>query len=360
MNERSAALDAARGALMLLGILFHATEVYANHPWRIHDPAGGVTFDWIEMSIHGFRMQAFFWISGYFTARGVDRLPPLRYLAQRSQRLLVPFVATLLTFNVGQIRIEELHGDPAQPGEYVGHLWFLLTLWLLTAFCVFTYRRDGRLAARSEIVCSGLPGTFGLLLGLTLFSVSLQLGLAVWIRTTGLGAFNHFGVSAEGLLLHGPFFLFGMLAARSEGIRENFARVQPGWMLVSIPANGWLALHPDVLPHWWMVVCVQSFLTWVTVAAVITFCTRALARPNAATRWMADAAYPVYLSHQFFVVAGGALLLAVPIPHWMKFLVLVAVTLTLSAGFAWMVHRVPLLQWPYAGGRIRRPPNAMR
>ena len=77
-------LDALRGFAMLLGIVLHGGMFIREAGWDIIFPV-----------IHGFRMQLFFLVSGFFTvmlwrSRGVKEL-----LQHRAKRLLLPIVVLL-------------------------------------------------------------------------------------------------------------------------------------------------------------------------------------------------------------------------------------------------------------------------
>ena len=77
-------LDAVRGFAMLLGIVLHGGMFIREAGWDIIFPV-----------IHGFRMQLFFLVSGFFTvmlwrSRGVKEL-----LQHRAKRLLLPIVVLL-------------------------------------------------------------------------------------------------------------------------------------------------------------------------------------------------------------------------------------------------------------------------
>jgi hypothetical protein len=85
-------IDALRAFAMLLGIGLHVALAYGGTPWIVMDQAREPFFRWFFEIIHGFRMQLFFFVSGYFTMllwrrRGLSQL-----LEQRFQRVFVPFL----------------------------------------------------------------------------------------------------------------------------------------------------------------------------------------------------------------------------------------------------------------------------
>jgi peptidoglycan/LPS O-acetylase OafA/YrhL len=90
-------IDALRAFAMLLGIGLHAALAYSGTPWIAVDSSKHEFFQWFIEVVHGFRMQLFFFVSGFFTVmlwrkRGLSRL-----LEQRFQRVGVPFLIGFAT-----------------------------------------------------------------------------------------------------------------------------------------------------------------------------------------------------------------------------------------------------------------------
>jgi peptidoglycan/LPS O-acetylase OafA/YrhL len=94
-SERLHHLDALRATAMLLGIVLHASLAYTGGPWIVRDaghPGFAVTF----FAIHGFRMQLFFLLSGFFTALLWRRLRLAGLLKQRAARIALPLSKPVL------------------------------------------------------------------------------------------------------------------------------------------------------------------------------------------------------------------------------------------------------------------------
>ncbi len=85
---------------MLLGIALHAALSFvpmSDAGWSVHDVRQSEWFGVCTSAIHGFRMQLFFLISGFFTAmlwrkRGLGSL-----LSQRAKRIVLPLVIGTFT-----------------------------------------------------------------------------------------------------------------------------------------------------------------------------------------------------------------------------------------------------------------------
>ena len=96
-QSRQHHFDALRGFAMLLGIGLHASLSLAGVPWIVIDNTKSDWLKWFFESIHGFRMQLFFVVSGYFTMLLYRRRGLSSLLEQRFQRVLVPCLLGLVT-----------------------------------------------------------------------------------------------------------------------------------------------------------------------------------------------------------------------------------------------------------------------
>ena len=91
-------LDALRAAAMLLGIVYHASLSFAlGLGWMVQDVSQSRLCYIFQAFVHGFRMQLFFVISGFFTAmlwrnKGLKSL-----LWHRFRRVLLPCLVGLVT-----------------------------------------------------------------------------------------------------------------------------------------------------------------------------------------------------------------------------------------------------------------------
>ncbi|HBM77768.1 MAG TPA: hypothetical protein DD438_06625, partial [Verrucomicrobiales bacterium] len=90
-------LDALRAFAMLLGILLHAVLSFNQTPiWPAQDKFQDADFQIINNSIHGFRMQLFFLVSGFFACMMWLKRGTLGLIWHRFKRILLPlFVFSL-------------------------------------------------------------------------------------------------------------------------------------------------------------------------------------------------------------------------------------------------------------------------
>jgi Acyltransferase family/Ankyrin repeats (3 copies) len=97
-NERRHDLDALRATAMLLGIAYHVALSFASgFPWMVQDVSQSKSAYIFQAFVHGFRMQLFMLVSGFFTAM-LWRQKGLKALIwHRFRRVLIPCLLGLVT-----------------------------------------------------------------------------------------------------------------------------------------------------------------------------------------------------------------------------------------------------------------------
>ncbi len=97
-HQRLHDLDALRAAAMLIGIFYHVSLSFASgFPWMVQDvnqDTGAFVF---QAWVHGFRMQLFMLISGFFTAMLWRQKGLKALLWHRCRRALFPCLLSLIT-----------------------------------------------------------------------------------------------------------------------------------------------------------------------------------------------------------------------------------------------------------------------
>jgi peptidoglycan/LPS O-acetylase OafA/YrhL len=95
--DRRYDIDALRAFAMLLGIGLHVALSFSGKPWLVVDSQQNEAFYWFFAGIHGFRMQLFFLVSGYFTALLLARYGWMGMLKNRAMRITIPCLIGLAT-----------------------------------------------------------------------------------------------------------------------------------------------------------------------------------------------------------------------------------------------------------------------
>jgi glucans biosynthesis protein C len=347
------ALDSLRAAAMLLGIVLHGAlsfTVLLPVPWAARDVSGHWIFDLAVGLIHGFRMQLFFFIAGFFGRLLYQRLSPAEFLKHRLKRIGVPFAmgmlllapVVLVLWSWGVSRM--IHPPPMPlSSEGLGniptiHLWFLQFLLMLygAAFCV------ARLARRfSASVWGKLDDGFDWLLQSpfrALFFVPVTViclwngpmwGEAHHAGTTfvpPLNAVAHFGVFfGVGWWLHRRRILLHELSRHlGSGLLIAFGAMALNAMLLgfqqqtSNPNYVWLKLGS--------LVCAALY-AWLMTFAMTGLFLRFAGQPRSWVRYLADASYWCYLAHLPIVIWLQIIFAPWAFPGGVKFTLLMGITM---------------------------------
>jgi peptidoglycan/LPS O-acetylase OafA/YrhL len=97
-SSRRHDLDALRAAAMLLGIAYHAALSFSlGAGWIVQDVDQSKPLYILQAFVHGFRMQLFMVLSGFFTALLWRRQGLKALLWNRFRRVLLPCLAALVT-----------------------------------------------------------------------------------------------------------------------------------------------------------------------------------------------------------------------------------------------------------------------
>lgn len=131
-------LDTLRASMMLLGIFIHAA-LFVNYTNFTYKSVHGNS-DLITMSVYFFslfRMECFFILCGFLACMIFEKKDKKYFLKNRLDRVAIPLVSSLLVFTLFPTII---NGDNLDLS--VGHLWFLITLLILSAITTIDKVRD--------------------------------------------------------------------------------------------------------------------------------------------------------------------------------------------------------------------------
>lgn len=357
-EPRLGALDALRGAAMLLGVVLHAAISYmpSRMPglaWGVYETETNRFFDVVFWGIHGFRLPLFFVIAGFFTALVYESRGPHELLAQRARRLLIPFVAgSLIILPISfyitacgwlvteRCTLREIlrvkFGPDIQEHLYgPAHLWFLEDLILMSvAYCLVRWlsgkgdRNHVREIASERLgICLLRP-----------FLLAVPTALVLWFDLAPVvNHHNSFIPSPMRLVYYGIFFAAGTaLHARRQWLvpmlrfstlHLALAVFATGTMLVLLDRQ--LAGDLQGFDRVGLAMAI-SLAAWLSVFGLLGVFLRRFNSQHPAIRYVADASYWIYLVHLPIVALVQVDLFSVALPSELKFAIVVLLTTTLG------------------------------
>jgi glucans biosynthesis protein C len=349
-------LDVVKLLLTILVVGVHAAITYgAAGSWFFDDPlqnfptSAALTF--FNIYCQSFFMGLFFFISGLFTPRSIERKGPARFVLDRLVRLGIPLVVFFFIINpltdyagyraahpagvgiLGFLRVGIL--TLAETGT--GPLWFVQTLLgfsILSALVAVVLPQTVRRAPQAAIPRPLSPGrTYlallgtGLGIGVLSFVVRQRFPLMTAVSNLQLGYFTQYIVS----------FILGMAAGRS-GFLDRLTELSPRpWYWSSL---GCILLMPVLLVAGgafdngldayatglrWQAL---AYALWEQATAVVfsmallLFARRRLNSPGPALRVASRNAYVVYVFHAPVIVWTAYAWLGLQLPPAVKWMML--------------------------------------
>jgi glucan biosynthesis protein C len=368
-EERLHALDNLRAWAMFLGIVLHAAISFMaiKVAWASRDVSRHWSFDVMVGLIHGFRMQLFFFIAGFFARLLYERLGAIGFAKHRLKRIGVPFVIGLGVFIplVGGIWIWGLSQTtepmelPFKPrrglaGMPTGHLWFLQYLLVLyTLALLFAWLAKqlpaNVLAAADRAIDWLLRSPFKALL-LVPFTV-----LCLWSGSSGPRMWDEVEQAGTSIIpsmrvaaYFGTFFAVGWWLHRRRhnlGELSRFLKTSFAFALVTIIVH-WVVLLSQPKPGQPNFALLKlaslssaALYAWLMTFALTGWFLRFAGQHKPWVRYLADASYWCYLAHLPLVLWLQIIVAPWPLNAWVKFAFLNTLTLALLLwSYDWFVR----------------------
>ena len=348
--DRNVSIDYLRSLVTVSVVAHHAALAYTTfsrfdpHHYKAASApiVDGVRFFPLNLMVGWndlYFMSLMFLVSGLFVAPSVARKGVRVFLSDRANRLGIPFIlATVivspLTFYASWL-LSDHSGNPGFLGDFFsggvwnpGPLWFLSVLLTFCVIVAAAFHFLPGLMARLK----WMPGSSRDLV-ITFVTAALAATLPVafinWPPTFIL--IGPLGMAHPArVFLYFVYFLLGIaLGAGSmqNSLSRNNLRYWPLWLIlgaVMYLVNGMAGdLFPGLSPSSRALVdaVTMSFCCALTILALLG-AARSLFRAN----WklfdsLSDNAYGIYIIHYFFVIWTQYILLSLPYPAFLKFLI---------------------------------------
>lgn len=395
-GERFHALDAVRGAALLLGVFFHGIMSFMPGEWvwfvmdSQRDPIAIVVF----FTLHIFRMTTFFLIAGFFAHMLFHKRGLGGFVKNRAARIALPLVIFWpLVFGglVGAVilmaimaGITEAPEQAAAPSDAIApfpltHLWFLYVLLFMYAGAlllrapVAALDRSGALRKKIDGVvgwCVRTPLVGPILLGAP--TCALFIAKPNWMTLVGIPpADGDLVPNLVAMVAYGTAFGLGWLLHRNYAAMRVWSRQWLLYLPLAIALSAaCLAVHgvvmpPRILPlgpeKIFFAVC-YALAIWCWTFAFVGLALRFLDSESPARRYIADASYWIYIAHMPLVMALQAAIINIEAAWWAKYAVLMAVTFALlfASYQVFVRHTIVgrLLNGPRPAGEKRRAKGA--
>jgi glucans biosynthesis protein C len=329
MTARLHGLDHLRAAAMFLGITIHAVIPYITEPaadvWPARNDVTGHGFDLIAGIIHGFRMQLFFLLSGFFARLVFQRVGPRGFAKHRLLRIGLPFAVGMLTL----VPLVHWQWNFQLEPLATTHLWFLeyLLVYSFVALPIALWEPKPAI----DRILRGLLATRwkGFLLAVP--TAVLMLWSPIWdeaANARGTTLLPNF----LALVYYALFFLFGWAMHKHSDLLGHFQRGAV-WQffagLACLIIWGAVQLRKVPIEPNFFSYLAGSSVAWLFSFSFIAVFLRHLDFPSAVGRYLADSAYWVYLAHLPLLIALQKWIVPLSLNPWLELLLLHLVAIPL-------------------------------
>ncbi len=322
-------LDWLRTGAVFGLIPFHVAVVFTTGGYDyVKNAQTSTQMDFLVSFVSAWGIPLLFLVAGGSARYALAARSVKRYLNERVTRLLIPFIFGMLLIVPLQVYIGRLsrpnppsfpvaYGQflwslaliftgkiPSHP-DWIGHLWFIPPLMAFAALAIpyAWLLRTARGRAMVEWLAGGIRGYSPLLL------LGLPLGVVFWLALeSGRGlppAIASFITNASGTLVYLIFFLYGFLLYLDNRFLASVRR--DTWIALALGVGVWLGMRYGAaelggafLNAWWARIVfgvLRGYSGWWLVMAILGLAIRFLQFTNPTERYLARAAYPVYIIH---------------------------------------------------------------
>ncbi|CAI2511293.1 Glucans biosynthesis protein C [Serratia ficaria] len=368
-KQREYFLDSIRAYLMLLGVPFHLSLIYSGHAWAVNSTTPSFSLTVLNDFIHAFRMQVFFVISGYFSYMLYQRYERRQWLKVRLERVAIPLLSSIPLITLPQFFLlknftDKLNGWDAfslyqkinvTVWELVSHLWFLLTLSLLTCVCFYLFRKiKAQKKDRVPALINKMTGLGNIsllfLIYALLYSAAHRIILILAPQLLSNGLFNFVVMET---LFYLPFFILGAYAFKYVWLKEVFLRRSPlallGSLLLFIAYMLNQKLLADSSYMFELEVVIKTLLGILTTNLVFSFGHHWLNAHSARITYLVNASLFIYLVHHPLTLIYGAFITPYISSNLLGFLLGLLFVFSLAFALYELHKRIPLLRFLFSG-----------
>lgn len=354
---------------MLLGIPFHLSLIYSSHDWAVNSVTPSFSLTVLNDFIHAFRMQVFFIISGYFSYMLFQRYERHRWLKVRLERVAIPLLSSIPLITLPQFFLlknftDKLNGWQGftvyqkinvTVWELVSHLWFLLTLSLLTCACFYLFQRIKTIEKSTapfpinKMTSLGNISLFFLFYAF-IYGLAHRVILIIAPQLLSSGLFNFVVMET---LFYLPFFIVGAYAFKYPWLKSLF--LTPSWpallgsllLLIAYMLNQQLLAQSSYMFE--LEVLIKTVLGILMANVVFAFGHKLLNSPSPRISYLVNASLFIYLVHHPLTLIYAAFVTP-RIDNNLLGFVLGLLFFSSCAFLLYELHRrIPLLRFLFSG-----------
>lgn len=359
-QDRQYDIDWLRILLILSVFLFHVGMIFNTWYWHVKNDVQIKELRYLMSFLHYWRIPLLFLVSGVGTWLALGKRTPGQYLAERFNRLIIPFIAGIFILVPVQVYIEK----SAQYGSLLDfyphmfdgiyptgnfswhHLYFILYLFIvaliITPFLGW-FRSNSFIQYRDRLL-----GLLSRPMAMNIILVPLfltQVLLRPYFPQETHALFNDWAAFSFYLV----FFLAGLVLVSNNRLRDAIMKQRRLYLVETVASTAFMFSTPHLFVEGatidltWDIASI--FVAWSCSMTAIGYCRRYLNRDSKFRKLANEAIYPFYLLHQPAIVVVGYYVVAWHIPLLLKALIITVLSFVIIILLYWfLIRRVNFLR----------------
>lgn len=334
-SQRAHGLDLLRAVLILIGIPYHTGLLLGGMDWVYNSVNHKSEIIPLLSSIsHLFRMEVFFFISGYFCYLVIEKKGEQFFWQNRLSKILIPLLTATLVVAIPQCWLVWRVSADHHVGSVVSHLWFLYCLFIISALVLKYHSRISQVVRLNIPVAAVILSVMAIMYGCVIASKLIPAHFPLQLREY---------LKIPVLTVHYlPYFLLGYAFKAGAGWAKR-------WM--SLPL--WLSLSAYVLMNvFYFTFRDASFFKFIkpTLEALIPLAAIPFIfnlflwdgfKRSPLVDFITHSALVVYVFHHPFVILYGYLLDPQAMSAVAYYLSVIALSVLSSVSLYLLLRRIP-------------------
>ena len=373
-------IDYLRGFLTVVVVLYHSLLTYTSNGYAsvIADVGKWAGFDTVVEFLDIFFMSLFFFVSGLFSFKSMERKGIWMFLRGRLLRLGIPFVLGWLIINIPAYYLsygayyQFMYGVPMSidgffkywgetlGGSTAGPLWFLWVLLLFDCLIAVTYKAFPRILKKIRICkYKWLTNPWLFIIGMALLALICYLPMLNIGDNKFVHLFGPFNLQISRILLYLMFFVcgaaIGIYGMSKSVLDRNGKLIKRWWILLLVGVLSYLALQQlktwsvssNQINEWYVLypIAVLFIIVCTTVSiGLFGAFSRLVKKENRVMSSLAENAYGIYILHYVFVAATQFVFIKIPLHGVSKGIVVFMLALGITWGVVWLIRRIKVVR----------------
>ncbi|MGV3345713.1 acyltransferase family protein [Enterobacteriaceae bacterium LUAb1] len=335
-QPRAYGLDLLRAILILIGIPYHTGLLLGDMTWVYNSiNHKSIIIPLLSEISHFFRMQVFFFISGYFCHLVVEKKGGDFFWKSRINKVLVPLLTATLLVTLPQAWLIYHVSSDHHVGSVVSHLWFLYCLFFISALVLYLHLKINQLLKKQISLFVVTGGIIMLAYVCAVLTRSIPVSLPLQIR-------EYLKLPVMSLYFF-PYFILGYALKEGAAWAKRLLSfpVLPMLIIFIIMAGCYITF--ENIPYFKLVKPLLETLLPLSAIPVIfnVFLWEGFKR-SPMVEFITDSALVVYIFHHPFIIIYGYLLDPKEITAWSYYLSVIGLSVASSVVLYLILRKMPL------------------